>query len=469
MFGTGQRSHWPHQQQQYGLPMEVRQQEFTYQSHTPIPYGGPPRLSVNTNANTNNSSYLQSLYSQQLPIGLPTPQFDNQNGVKYHALPYQPEPENTVSQDLHFQDEVANTMMSTSASQLSPRRPSIEAQHHFQAQQPQIMQSYDSRRGSDFGFGFDNSAPVQQQQQQPWGQQTIWGANGVSSPAKEARPMPIPNALAYRPSFSNSHFGSYAASNGTSPMTPASPCGVKTELGDNFESYYRGARTQQQYSHPEKIDQSHWTNARADNIPMPMPMQYPQPQLQAQSYPPTFPTNYQEAIVSSQPEERFETPELDDYASSVDAHSGAGWPPPRSRRASGQLEKDTTLVECRRLGMSYKEIKRMYSFTEAESTLRGRYRTLTKEKKDRVRRPEWTDRDVSTTFAPLKDSADMLTSATCSSTQSSISAPRPKNCARKTTSPSPSSHGKRSPSGLSSTRAPMVLATPRARRSTLSS
>lgn len=66
--------------------------------------------------------------------------------------------------------------------------------------------------------------------------------------------------------------------------------------------------------------------------------------------------------------------------------------PPRldSERAA----KDEYLVRAKNSGMSYKEIREKGGFTEAESTLRGRYRTLTKHKSARVRRPEWKQQDV---------------------------------------------------------------------------
>jgi len=57
-------------------------------------------------------------------------------------------------------------------------------------------------------------------------------------------------------------------------------------------------------------------------------------------------------------------------------------------------EKDDFLVKSKLAGMSYKEIREKGGFTEAESTLRGRFRTLTKHKAARVRRPEWQDYDV---------------------------------------------------------------------------
>ena len=57
--------------------------------------------------------------------------------------------------------------------------------------------------------------------------------------------------------------------------------------------------------------------------------------------------------------------------------------------------KDQILLRGKEAGLTYREIKEQGNFTEAESTLRGRYRILTKEKNHRVRRPQWTDNDVS--------------------------------------------------------------------------
>jgi hypothetical protein len=56
--------------------------------------------------------------------------------------------------------------------------------------------------------------------------------------------------------------------------------------------------------------------------------------------------------------------------------------------------RDDFLVRQKKAGLTYKEIKAQGGFSEAESTLRGRYRNLTKRKEERVRKPEWQDRDV---------------------------------------------------------------------------
>ncbi|CEJ82038.1 hypothetical protein VHEMI02130 [[Torrubiella] hemipterigena] len=57
-------------------------------------------------------------------------------------------------------------------------------------------------------------------------------------------------------------------------------------------------------------------------------------------------------------------------------------------------EKDKFLVQARDSNMTYREIKQQGGFSEAESTLRGRYRALTKEKEARVRKPEWSSIDI---------------------------------------------------------------------------
>ena len=66
----------------------------------------------------------------------------------------------------------------------------------------------------------------------------------------------------------------------------------------------------------------------------------------------------------------------------------------RPATSSRDEERDRLLVELKRQGYSYKDIKRRGNFKEAESTLRGRYRTLTKAKEERVRRPCWTEKDL---------------------------------------------------------------------------
>ncbi|KAI1115124.1 hypothetical protein F5Y14DRAFT_147017 [Nemania sp. NC0429] len=64
---------------------------------------------------------------------------------------------------------------------------------------------------------------------------------------------------------------------------------------------------------------------------------------------------------------------------------------------SDDVERDAKnryLVESKLAGMTYREIRLQGGFTEAESTLRGRFRTLTKSKDQRVRKPEWQEKDI---------------------------------------------------------------------------
>lgn len=62
--------------------------------------------------------------------------------------------------------------------------------------------------------------------------------------------------------------------------------------------------------------------------------------------------------------------------------------------ATTRDERDKFLLDMREEGFTYKEIKKMGGFTEAESTLRGRVRVLTKDRSERVRKPVWSEKDV---------------------------------------------------------------------------
>jgi hypothetical protein len=70
---------------------------------------------------------------------------------------------------------------------------------------------------------------------------------------------------------------------------------------------------------------------------------------------------------------------------------------PRNAGTQAQRQRnDELLIEGKKRGLTYKTIKGMMVGEEpAESTLRGRYRSLTKDRKDRVRKPYWTKTDVS--------------------------------------------------------------------------
>ncbi|KAJ8112937.1 hypothetical protein OPT61_g4823 [Boeremia exigua] len=55
---------------------------------------------------------------------------------------------------------------------------------------------------------------------------------------------------------------------------------------------------------------------------------------------------------------------------------------------------DETLLQMKQDGYTYKDIRKALNRKVAESTLRGRYRSLTKPRKDRLRAPKWTDNDI---------------------------------------------------------------------------
>ncbi|KAI8721249.1 hypothetical protein NCS52_00572100 [Fusarium sp. LHS14.1] len=65
-------------------------------------------------------------------------------------------------------------------------------------------------------------------------------------------------------------------------------------------------------------------------------------------------------------------------------------PPDLNDRAS----KDRYLLDRRADGYTYREIQQAGGFEEAEPTLRGRWRTLTKDPQHRLRSPTWTHNDI---------------------------------------------------------------------------
>jgi hypothetical protein len=66
----------------------------------------------------------------------------------------------------------------------------------------------------------------------------------------------------------------------------------------------------------------------------------------------------------------------------------------KDREAVSREQRDQYLLDRREEGFTYKDIKAMGNFFEAESTLRGRVRVLTKDRSERVRKPVWTESDV---------------------------------------------------------------------------
>lgn len=74
-------------------------------------------------------------------------------------------------------------------------------------------------------------------------------------------------------------------------------------------------------------------------------------------------------------------------------------PPRTPEEESKRNVENRLLVDGKAAGLTYKEIRsrinRRFGGDVAESTLRGRHRAMTKQKKDRVRKPTWMPKDVS--------------------------------------------------------------------------
>jgi len=75
----------------------------------------------------------------------------------------------------------------------------------------------------------------------------------------------------------------------------------------------------------------------------------------------------------------------------------------RGRQGNQDAQKDELLVRLRQEGKSYKDIMKMNIFNLEESTLRGRYRTLTKSKEQRLRKPAWDSQAVSLSSPSTED------------------------------------------------------------------
>ncbi|UPK89691.1 hypothetical protein LCI18_000626 [Fusarium solani-melongenae] len=69
----------------------------------------------------------------------------------------------------------------------------------------------------------------------------------------------------------------------------------------------------------------------------------------------------------------------------------SSFPLPDTTRES----RDQYLIDRRADGFTYREIKDAGGYKEAEATLRGRWRTLTKDPEQRLRRPVWEQNDLS--------------------------------------------------------------------------
>lgn len=68
--------------------------------------------------------------------------------------------------------------------------------------------------------------------------------------------------------------------------------------------------------------------------------------------------------------------------------------PPTDSEKAQRSEDDKILLKMKSDGYTYKDIRKKLGRQVAESTLRGRYRSLTKPRSARVRAPKWQEIDV---------------------------------------------------------------------------
>ncbi|KAG6055694.1 hypothetical protein E4U17_002808 [Claviceps sp. LM77 group G4] len=72
--------------------------------------------------------------------------------------------------------------------------------------------------------------------------------------------------------------------------------------------------------------------------------------------------------------------------------------------------QDELLKQGRRQGIAYRDLRVKHRFDVSESTLRGRYRNLTKARSERPREPQWTEQDSEL----LKEAVPLFTHSTVS-------------------------------------------------------
>lgn len=128
---------------------------------------------------------------------------------------------------------------------------------------------------------------------------------------------------------------------------------------------------------------------------------------QPSSWPPGFAPVPENMSIQNSPEDgHFPSPFSGTSSASPEASKQEDQSQPTIKQPI--RDRNAFLVNCKNKGLSYKDIKRIGGFKEAESTLRGRFRTLTKAKYERVRKPKWEVRDVSSSLSPLPPPPPLL-------------------------------------------------------------
>jgi hypothetical protein len=93
-------------------------------------------------------------------------------------------------------------------------------------------------------------------------------------------------------------------------------------------------------------------------------------------------------------------PNVSYYSYGSDSHGGASvqdhyQASTMAETQAQRKEEDLLLIEGKAQGLTYKQIREKMHVQVAESTLRGRYRSLLKPRQERVRKPVWKEKDVS--------------------------------------------------------------------------
>jgi hypothetical protein len=230
--------------------------------------------------------------------------------------------------------------------------------------------------------------------------QSITPPNEPSLPNGDLTMPPIPQYTSPEMPWSNEEFARFLDSDFSSTKLGSFDHGSNQQsMLSSAWQYQTPIARQSTSQHYGQHQQGDWHSLNSTDPTY----SYPQPSFPANAY---QPNNHSTNLVGAMSNQNFGTQNqsLQPEASIALSSLFEGLSPDINRPTAGQRSgakaplrpsaKDQQLIEWKNQGLSYKEIKSRGGFEEAESTLRGRYRTLTKPKHLRVRKPEWPDRDV---------------------------------------------------------------------------
>ncbi|KAJ9136819.1 hypothetical protein NKR23_g9456 [Pleurostoma richardsiae] len=147
-----------------------------------------------------------------------------------------------------------------------------------------------------------------------------------------------------------------------------------------------GQHAPQALAHPPPMAKPH---QQSKNRRRQLPDRAPQPRQKTPTSPAMAKAKSRQVVRSGQASITSPAPKLEPRPAHMPPSYVANTPVDNRSKT----RKDEFLINSKMSGMTYKEIKRVGKFAEAESTLRGRFRTLTKNKEARVRKPGWEEKD----------------------------------------------------------------------------